>query len=97
MNRLELTSMISRNPDVAYTQIDQEMVMLEPENVVFCTVNPMGTVVWRLLESTALSLTALFKHIHQHYAVAEKECIDDVTQYINEMVALNLLRVTSHA
>ena len=69
--------------------------MLEPEKAIFCNVNPMGTALWALLENTALSLDVLCNHTHQHYDVTEAQCLEDVTQFINEMVALNLLRVTN--
>lgn len=95
MNTLSKTCIISRNPEVAYTQIDQEMVMLEPEKAVFCNVNPIGTALWALLENTALSLEVLCNHIYQHYEVTEAQCVEDATQFINEMVALNLLMVTN--
>lgn len=97
MNTLQQTSIISRNPEVTYTQIDQEMVMLEPEKAVFCNLNPMGSVLWSLLKNSALSLETLCNHIHQHYEVTEDQCVKDVTQFINEMVALNLLMVTNDA
>ena len=95
MNTLSKTCIISRNPEVAYTQIDQQLVMLEPENAVFCDVNPIGHVLWSLLESNPLSLEALCNHIHQHYEVTAAQCAEDVTQFINEMVALHLLMVTN--
>lgn len=95
MNTLSKTCIISRNIEVAYTQIDQEMVMLEPEKAVFCNVNPIGSVLWSLLENSALSLETLCNHVHQHYEVTEAQCAEDVKQFIIEMVALNLLMVTN--
>lgn len=94
MNTLPLTSVISRNPEAVYTEIEQEMVMLEPKKAVFCHVNPIGTVLWSLLDGKVLSLDALCNHIHQQYDVTHAQCVEDVRQFINEMVALNLLVVT---
>ena len=94
MNTLFLTSKISRNHDVAYTQIEADMVMLEPDMNMFCNVNPTGAVLWTLLENNTLSLDALCKHVHQHYDVTEDECRNDVTQFVEEMATLKLLIIT---
>ncbi len=40
MNTLCLTSIISRNHDVAYTQIDTDFVLLEPNINTFYNVSP---------------------------------------------------------
>lgn len=93
MNTLSKTCVISINPDVVCTEVDQQLIMLEPSNTVFCDVNPMGATLWGLLEDKALSLDALCHHIHQHYEVTQTQCAEDVRQFIHEMVALNLLHV----
>ena len=95
MNTLCLTSKISRNHDVAYTQIDTDLVMLELEMNMFCNVNPTGAVLWTLLENNTLSLDELCKHVHKHYEVTDNECRNDVTQFVEEMAALKLLIITN--
>ena len=69
--------------------------MLEPTKAVFCNLNPIGSVLWSLLEDCVLSLETLCSYIHQHYEVTEAQCAEDVRQFINDMVTLNLLVVTS--
>ncbi len=94
MNTLCLTSNISRNQHVAYTQINTDMVMLGPDMNTFCNVNPTGAVLWTLLENNTLSLDALCQYVHKHYDVTEDECRSDVTHFVEEMVALKLLIIT---
>ena len=95
MNTLCLTSIISRNHAIAYTQIDTDFVLLEPNTNIFCNVNPTGAALWTLLKNNALTLDALCKYICNNYRVSEEICLKDVTQFVEEMVAQNLFCLSS--
>lgn len=89
--KLDLTSKISRNPDVAFTQIDDDLVMMGPEDNLFYGVNAVGTDIWSLLEFKNLSLNELFEHVQDVYAVTKAQCIEDITQFVGAMVEKNML------
>lgn len=93
MSNLTLTSKISRNPDVSYTQIDNDLVMMGPNDDLFYGVNDTGTKIWSLLEFNDLTFGEINEHIQQGYEVAEVDCLKDLTQFVESMVAQNMLIV----
>lgn len=91
MNKLVLTSKISRNPDVAFTQIDDDLVIMGPEDSLFYGVNAVGTKIWTLLEFNTLTLNEICEQIQHDFAVTEAQCIEDSMQFVNAMVEQNML------
>lgn len=93
MSNITLTSKISRNPDVSYTQIDNDLVMMGPKDDLFYGVNDTGTKIWSLLEFNDLTFGAIHERIQQEYEVTEAACLEDLTQFVEAMVAQNMLVV----
>lgn len=90
---LNLTSKISRSPDVAFTQIDDDLVMMGSEDGLFYGVNSVGTEIWSLLEFKTLSLSDICSEIQQNYDVTEEQCLEDSKQFITAMVEKKMLIV----
>ena len=93
MNKLSPTSIISRNTDVVSTQIDNDLVMMKPDDNLFFGVNTVGTSLWVLLENNTLPLGTLCEMIHKDYDVDAAQCVSDVTAFVESMIAENLLFV----
>ena len=93
MSKLNLASKIGRNMDVVSTQIDNDLVMMKPDDTLFFGVNTVGTTLWTLLENNTLPLSTLCDMIHDDYDVDKTQCINDVTAFVEAMVAENLLFV----
>lgn len=91
MNKLDLSQQISRNPDVGFTQIDDDLVMMGPNDNLFYGVNAMGTKIWSLLECNSLSLSEICEVIQRDYDVHEQQCIDDVTRFVEEMMTHHMV------
>lgn len=94
MNKLALNSKISRNPDVAFTQIDDDLVMMGPKDSLFYGVNAMGAKIWSLLECKTLSLSDICELIQQDFEVTEAECVNDSMQFVQAMVEQNMLVIS---
>ena len=93
MNKLSPTSKISRNIDVVSTQIDNDLVMMKPDDNLFFGVNTVGTSIWTLLENNTLPLGTLCEMIHKDYDVDATQCVHDVTAFVEAMIAEKLLFV----
>ena len=93
MNKFSSTNIISRNPDVAYAQIDNDLVMMGPKDDLFYGINPTGTVIWSLLEFNSLPFSTICESILQNYDVTETVCIEDTAQFIQAMIDQNMLVV----
>ena len=94
MNKVCMTSIVSRNPDIVYTQIDNEMIMLDPKDQLFYGVNSIGAELWSLLEKQPLSVTEICSHVEMHYEVLETHYVGDVLSFIESMVNQNMLLLT---
>ena len=51
MDNLNLSSVVSRNDDVAYTYIDDEMVLMGAEDGLYYGINCVGAEIWKHLEN----------------------------------------------
>ena len=94
MNKLSLTTKISRNPEVAFTQIDDDLVMMGPKDSLFYGVNAVGTEIWSLLEFKTLSLSEICELIQRDFEVNEAQCIEDSMQFVEAMVEQNMLLIS---
>ena len=94
MHKLELTSHISQNPDIEFTQIDDDLVMMGPKDSLFYGVNSVGTAIWSLLEFKGLSFSEICEQIQHNYEVTEAQCVEDIKNFIHAMVDQNMLVIT---
>lgn len=94
LSTLSLTTKISRNPEVAFTQIDDDLVMMGPKDNLFYGVNSIGTKIWSLLEFKVLSLNEICECIQHEYEVTEAQCIDDTMHFITDLVEQNMLVIS---
>lgn len=94
MNTINLTTHIARNPEVAYTYMDDEMVIMGADDNLYYGINAIGVEIWSLLESNPQSLHDICAHLQQIYEVDEDQCIADATHFINTMCEHNMVIVT---
>ena len=94
MNALTLTSRIARNDDVAYTYMDDDMVLMGPEDQLFYGVNPVGGVIWAFLEGGHQPMQAICDHLQTIYEVNAEQCIEDALQFVHQMQTQGMLIVS---
>lgn len=93
MNTLNLSSTLEVNPDVVYTQIDEDIVMMGPEDGMYYAANPVGATIWNLLMSKPLSLKALYEYIEKNYDVDGTQYKVEVATFIDEMIEQKMVFV----
>jgi hypothetical protein len=86
MERLTLTSKFMVNPDVVYTNIENDIVMMLPEDGSYYSINEIGTEIWNLLSAKPSSLEALCRYVQEHYEVTEEQSIVDISTFLNTML-----------
>ena len=69
MQKLSQMTTVSRNPEVAFTQIDSDLVLMGPKDQLFYGINAVGTDLWSLLEHKPMSVGNLCAYIMQNYEV----------------------------
>lgn len=97
MHKLKLTSKISRNEQVNYIEIDDEIVLMNENNDQFYAINTIGSELWSLLENSSLTLCELCERIQENYEISETTCINDVTLFIESLLDKNMLQCTNES
>lgn len=83
--------MISRNPSVLWTELDQQLVLLNLERNRYFEASGVGGVIWQLLEQPR-SLAELVEHLVANYRVDAASCEADVRGFVDELSAAGLLQ-----
>jgi len=96
MNRPVLTpeTVVVRSPDVVFTELDGEAVLLLPEGGQYFGLNEVGAAIWRLIESPA-DLGSVQRAIADLYDVESEESWQDVVALIEAMIGHGLVKITS--
>ena len=94
MNAINLTSQIARNADVAYTYMDDEMVVMGAEDSLFYGINSVGTEIWSFLEVRPQSFQSICNHLQQTYDVDEHQCAEDAEQFIHTLLEHKMVVVS---
>jgi len=94
MNELSEKSTISINQQVAFTQIDEDIVLMGPDNGLFYGINALGAEIWLLLKSQKHSLKTIYEHIQQRYDIDEIQCIADVNHFFAMLQKEGFISIT---
>lgn len=79
-----------RNPDVAFAQMGDELVMLSEEQGQYLGLNAIAADIWELLQ-IGLSFEQLCTALQQKYQVSPAQCETDVQRFLEQMVKHKLL------
>ena len=90
---LQRTSKIARHPKAVHGHKNEELVLINSDDMVFCNINAMGSALWFLLEDKVLSFEALCQQVQDHYQVTTAQCLEDVGRFVEDMVRLNFLTI----
>ena len=82
---INLENLISRADGKTSTEIDGETVILDMESGVYVGLDDIGTLVWSLIEK-GISLQNLLNEILLEYDVASQQCLDDLQEFLSELV-----------
>ena len=80
----------SRNDDVVATDLDDEIVLLNPATRAVFTLNPTGRAVWHRLADSA-SLDELVKVLVTEFAVDDVTAARDVRAVLEDLAAAGLV------
>lgn len=94
INQNKMSSRFIRNGKTISGRLHDEMVMMDLEQGKYFSLNPIATRIWDLMENklTAEELCAL---LTEEYEVESKRCIEEVREYLTEMLRLRLITEVS--
>lgn len=81
-----------RNSKTISGRLHDEIVMMDPEQGKYFSLNPVATRIWDLLEKP-VTAEWLCGRLREEYEVNSEKCIEEVSSHIDEMVQLRLIFV----
>jgi len=88
--------MIAINEDVVFTQIDEDIVMMDPNDGAYHGLNTVGAELWNLLDSKPMNLVDMVIYLQETYELDEATATTDVNHFIEAMLKQDFLVMTAH-
>ena len=94
-SKVTLQSVISRNPEIIHSAMDDEVVMMSVDQGLFFGIDAIGTHIWTLLE-TPLKVEVLIEKLMAHYNVEQAVCENDTLLFLNDMLGRKVILVSDN-
>lgn len=83
-------TILQRNKDMLFNEIDGEVVMLSIENSEYYGLDKVGSRIWELLENP-IRFDALVNILMKEYEVPEKQCREDTLFFLQKLADKNVI------
>ena len=91
-NKVTLQSIISRNPEIIHSVMDDEVVMMSVDQGLYFGIDAIGTHIWTLLE-TPVKVEYLIEKLTAHYNVEQAVCENDTMLFLNDMLLKKVILI----
>ncbi len=81
---------IQRNPDMLFSHIDDEVVMMSIETGEYYGLNPVASRIWELLEHPH-TMEQLIDKLLQEFDIDESTCRRDVQTFLKQLAGKQLI------
>ena len=92
MTNIEIGTRVKRNDEVVEAIIDGETVMMDIESGNYYGLDLVATRIWQIIESP-LAIQDICSQLLAEYDVSEKQCQQDVIDFVSEMVEARTVSV----
>lgn len=92
---INLTSTIQKNPDINYTTVDNDIIIMSPNDHGYYRLNTVGVKIWDLIEANPLSLKSIVEILQSTYKISKEQAFQDTNKFIETMVSKNIFCVIS--
>ena len=82
------------NEAVVYTQVEDEIVMMSPNDGAYHGLNLVGAELWTLLEEKPMTLKDLASYLQATYTLDEGVALNDASVFVKAMLAEDFLMHT---
>ncbi|WP_439815463.1 PqqD family peptide modification chaperone [Zavarzinia sp. CC-PAN008] len=80
-------------PDLLEAEMDGETILLQTETGIYASLGETGSAIAALIR-TPVRVSVLCERLQQDYDVDAATCVTDVLQFLDDLNAAGLLRVT---
>jgi len=87
-----LLSVISKNPAIISSKMDDEVVMMSIEKGNYYGLNPVGAEIWDLL-TESMTVSTLCEKLMAEFDVSQEQCEREVCVYLGKLLDEGLIFV----
>ncbi len=87
-----LGSLVQRNAEIIFTDLDDTVVMMDPDKGNYYEFDSVGTRIWNLLD-VERSVTQVCEVLVREYDVTLKDCRQDVLKFLEQVAQLGVVEV----
>lgn len=91
---LKNESILRRNPDQLFSEIDSEIVMLSIEKGEYFNFNEVGSEIWKILV-VPKTLNELIAELTGIYNVSFQQCSTDILKFVNGLLERELIIISN--
>lgn len=92
MAEINDSTIIKRQPNLVFSKIDEEIVMMSINNGEYYGLDNIGSRIWEIIEKP-VSFKELIETLKDEYEVTENQCISDVIEFINALNNKGLISI----
>lgn len=93
INKLSISSVVKRHPDLLFNELDGEVIMLSIENSEYYGMDSIGSRIWELMEHP-IRIDTMVETLITEYDVEKAQCTADVLEYLVELNEKKLIEVS---
>ncbi len=93
-NLIRMDSMIVRDNEIIFSEMDGETVMMSIERGEYYGINPIGSRIWGLLESPK-KVSGLCDTLQPDYDVTPVQCAQDILLFLNQMAEKGIIKIVN--
>jgi hypothetical protein len=90
-----MKNMLAINQDVVFTQIDHDIVMMEPSTGEYHGLNTVGAELWNLLDENPTNIASMVHFLQNNYAIDEATATADVQAFVDALLGKAFLVMTA--
>ena len=77
---------IKKNENVHHTTVDNDIIIMSPDDNSYYRLNAVGAKIWHMLESGEHHLERIAENIQVFYNITKEQAIHDTTVFIETMI-----------
>ena len=85
-----LDKRFARSEGVSWRVIEQEAVLINPEEAEVMRLNPVGTEIWQRLDGKR-TVNELIEHLHQFFDVEKEQLQRDVLRFLTQLTRREMI------
>ncbi len=93
MNEINNQSIISRQTEIVFNKLDDEIVMMSIKNGEYYGLDNIGSRIWEIIEKP-VSFNQIIIILKEEFDVTEEKCTIDVKEFLGMLEIKNLIKIS---